>query len=121
VCRKLNAIAEAELFSHIIIDVGLKGADTTAAQLQALSCGRMSHYAETLKIRTLWPISEDDQSFISRIVHGSYQKKRKVVAAMVRVRKYLQSAIISLTNVTTVLLVMPSVLLACITYGLIAG
>jgi hypothetical protein len=91
VCGNLNAIVEAKLFSHIIIDIGLNGAETMAAQLEALSSGRASSYAHTLDIRSLKPLPEDDQLLISRIVNGSYEKQ--AAAAMMRVRRYLHGAI----------------------------
>jgi hypothetical protein len=115
VCRTMNAIVEARLFSHIIIDICLNGAETTSAQLEALSSGRASRSADTLAIRSLRPLPEDDQSFISRIMNGSYEKQ--AAAAMARVRRDLHGAILSLKNVTTVELAIPSFLLACITYS----
>jgi hypothetical protein len=105
VCKYLNAIVEAKLFSHIIIDVHLRGPQTAAAQLQALSSGRGSRHARTLEIRSLEHKNRDKTSFISRIVHRSH--KKRLAAAMTQVRKYLHGAIVSLKNVMAVSLVIP--------------
>jgi hypothetical protein len=61
VCRHLNERVEATLFSSITVDVSLHGADTTAAQLEALALGttHASHFAKILKIRSLNPALQE--------------------------------------------------------------
>jgi hypothetical protein len=55
VCRYLNEIVEAELFSCVTVHFALHGADTAAAQLEALalSSSRTSNFAKTLKVQSL--------------------------------------------------------------------
>jgi hypothetical protein len=102
VCRHLNEVVEATLFSHITVDVGLHGADISAAQLESLVVGscRASNFAKTLQIQSLNPVSP-------RLRDEDVPRDKETEVAMARVEKNLQGAIMSLKNVTNVSLVFP--------------
>ena len=99
-CRHLDERVEATLFSSITVDVSLHGADTTAAQLEALALGttRASHFAKILKIRSLNPALQEIRNRKDGHVPGDYEAEEP----MVQIRKNCRRAIMSLKNVTTV-------------------
>jgi hypothetical protein len=116
VCRHLNERIEAVLFSHITIDVALHGADTAAAQLEALASGssRASDFAKNLLIRSVHIVPQDGRDV--DVLDG-----KKMEVAMVQVRKNLLRAVMSLKNVTSVSLVIRCMFCFSLAYLPIAG